>query len=82
MFNILLNDYSSLKRVFLVISTPLAKMEHYQRPDSFMMESVRKQVEEIILVFRACTQCRADAYGILDKKSEDYHLEMTPQSHY
>ena len=40
------------------------------------------QVEEIIPVFRACTQCRADAYGIPGKKSEDHHLGMTPQSHY
>ena len=51
-------------------------------PDCMMMESVREQVEEIIPVFRACTQCRADAYGIPGKKSEDHHLGMTPQSHY
>ena len=61
---------------------PLAKMKHYPRPDCSMMESVREQVEEIIPVFRACTQCRADAYGIPGKKSEDHHLGMTPQSHY
>ena len=61
---------------------PLAKMKHYSRPDCSMMESVREQVEEIIPVFRACTQCRADAYGIPGKKSEDHHLGMTPQSHY
>jgi nitrogen fixation protein NifB len=47
-----------------------------------MMEKVREEVEEIIPVFRACTQCRADAYGIPGKKSEDHHLGMTPQSHY
>ena len=41
-----------------------------------------EEVEEIIPVFRACTQCRADAYGIPGKKSEDHHLGMTPQSHY
>jgi nitrogen fixation protein NifB len=39
-------------------------------------------VEEIIPIFRACTQCRADAYGIPGKKSEDKHLDMTPASHY
>ena len=61
---------------------PLAKMKHYQRPDCSMMEKVREEVEEIIPVFRACTQCRADAYGIPGKKSEDHHLGMTPQSHY
>ena len=61
---------------------PLAKMKDYERPDCSMMESVREQVEEIIPVFRACTQCRADAYGIPGKKSEDHHLGMTPQSHY
>ena len=61
---------------------PLAKMKHYQRPDCSMMEKVREEVEEIIPVFRACTQCRADAYGIPGKKSEDRHLGMTPQSHY
>ena len=61
---------------------PLGKMKHYQRPDCSMMEKVREEVEEIIPVFRACTQCRADAYGIPGKKSEDRHLGMTPQSHY
>lgn len=61
---------------------PLAKMKHYSRPDCSMMEKVREEVEEIIPVFRACTQCRADAYGIPGKKSEDHHLGMTPQSHY
>lgn len=61
---------------------PLAKMKHYNRPDCSMMERVREEVEEIIPVFRACTQCRADAYGIPGKKSEDHHLGMTPQSHY
>lgn len=61
---------------------PLGKMKHLQRPDCSMMEKVREEVEEIIPVFRACTQCRADAYGIPGKKSEDHHLGMTPQSHY
>ncbi len=61
---------------------PLGKMKDLERPDCMMMEKVREQVEEIIPVFRACTQCRADAYGIPGKKSEDHHLGMTPQSHY
>ena len=61
---------------------PLGKMKDLQRPDCSMMEQVREHVEEIIPVFRACTQCRADAYGIPGKKSEDHHLGMTPQSHY
>lgn len=61
---------------------PLNKMKTYQRPDCSMIEKVRDEVEEIIPVFRACTQCRADAYGIPGKKSEDNHLGMTPQSHY
>ena len=61
---------------------PLGKMKHYSRPDCSMMEKVREEVEEIIPVFRACTQCRADAYGIPGKKNEDKHLGMTPQSHY
>ena len=61
---------------------PLGKMKDLQRPDCSMMEKVREEVEEIIPVFRACTQCRADAYGIPGKKSEDHHLGMTPQSHY
>ena len=57
-------------------------MKHYSRPDCSMMEKVREEVEEIMPVFRACTQCRADAYGIPGKKNEDKHLGMTPQSHY
>ncbi len=61
---------------------PLNKMKTYQRPDCSMIEKVRDEVEEIIPVFRACTQCRADAYGIPGKKSKDNHLGMTPQSHY
>ena len=61
---------------------PLGKMKDLERPDCSMMEKVREEVEEIIPVFRACTQCRADAYGIPGKKSEDHHLGMTPQSHY
>ena len=61
---------------------PLGKMKDLERPECSMMEQIREQVEEISPVFRACTQCRADAYGIPGKKSEDHHLGMTPQSHY
>lgn len=71
---------ASLMNVLPLI--PLNKMKTYNRPDCSMMEKVRDEVEEIIPVFRACTQCRADAYGIPGKKSEDKHLGMTPQSHY
>jgi len=61
---------------------PLNKMKDYERPGCEMMEKVRDEVEEIIPVFRACTQCRADAYGIPGKHGSDKHLGMTPQSHY
>ena len=71
---------ASLMNVLPLI--PLNKMADYERPDCSMMEKVRDEVEEILPVFRACTQCRADAYGIPGKKHEDHHLGMTPQSHY
>ncbi len=61
---------------------PLNKMKDYQRPDCEMMEKVRDEVEEILPVFRACTQCRADAFGIPGKHGSDKHLGMTPQSHF
>lgn len=61
---------------------PLNKMKDYSRPTCAEIEKVRDEVEEILPVFRACTQCRADAYGIPGKKSEDKHLGMTPASHY
>ena len=64
---------------------PLNKMADYERPDCMMMEKVRDEVEEILPVFRACTQCRADAYGIPGKKGHDHHLGDEgdfPQSHY
>ena len=60
----------------------LATEERDKATQDFLWTFVREQVEEIIPVFRACTQCRADAYGIPGKKSEDHHLGMTPQSHY
>lgn len=61
---------------------PLNKMKDYSRPSCAEIEKVRDEVEEILPVFRACTQCRADAYGVPGKKSEDKHLGMTPASHY
>ena len=61
---------------------PLNKMKDIPKPDCAMMEQVREEVEEVIPVFRACTQCRADAYGIPGKHKEDHHFGLTPQSHY
>ncbi|MDR2966699.1 MAG: radical SAM protein [Methanobacteriaceae archaeon] len=71
---------ASLMNVLPLI--PLNKMKDYHRPGCAEIEKVRDEVEEILPVFRACTQCRADAYGIPGKKSEDKHLGMTPASHY
>ena len=71
---------ASLMNVLPLI--PLNKMKDYSRPSCAEIEKVRDEVEEILPVFRACTQCRADAYGIPGKKSEDKHLGMTPASHY
>jgi nitrogen fixation protein NifB len=59
---------------------PLYKMKDYPRPGCAELSEVRDKVEETLPVFRACTQCRADAYGIPGK--EDKHLDMTPASHY
>ncbi|MDR0901002.1 MAG: radical SAM protein [Methanobrevibacter sp.] len=71
---------ASLMNVLPLI--PMNKFKDIPRPDCEMIENVRDQVEEIIPVFRACTQCRADAFGIPGKKHEDKHLGMTPASHY
>jgi nitrogen fixation protein NifB len=71
---------ASLMNVLPLI--PLNKMKDYPRPGCAEIEKVRDEVEEVLPVFRACTQCRADAYGIPGKKSEDKHLGMTPASHY
>lgn len=59
---------------------PLYKFKDTQRPGCAELSKVRDEVEEIIPVFRACTQCRADAYGVPGK--DDRHLDMTPASHY
>lgn len=69
---------ASLMNVIPLI--PLYKFKDTPRPDCAQLSAVRDQVEEIIPVFRACTQCRADAYGVPGK--EDKHLDMTPASHY
>ncbi|WP_409200735.1 radical SAM protein [Methanobrevibacter sp. DSM 116169] len=71
---------ASLMNVLPLI--PLNKMKDYSKPDCALMEKTREEVEEIIPVFRACTQCRADAYGVPGDKKHDHHLGITPQSHY
>ncbi|KZX14341.1 radical SAM protein [Methanobrevibacter curvatus] len=71
---------ASLMNVLPLI--PLNKMKDIPKPTCEQIEKVRSEVEEIIPVFRACTQCRADAYGIPGKKHEDHHLGITPASHY
>jgi nitrogen fixation protein NifB len=71
---------ASLMNVLPLI--PLNKMKDFSRPSCEEIEKVRDEVEEVLPVFRACTQCRADAYGIPGKKDEDKHLGMTPASHY
>lgn len=71
---------ASLMNVIPLI--PLHKFKDVERPGCAQIENVRNAVEEIIPVFRACTQCRADAYGIPGKHGKDKHLDMTPASHY
>ncbi len=69
---------ASLMNVIPLI--PLYKFKDTARPGCAELSQVRDAVEEIIPVFRACTQCRADAYGVPGK--EDKHLDITPASHY
>lgn len=69
---------ASLMNVIPLI--PLHKFKDTPRPGYAELSEVRDAVEEILPVFRACTQCRADAYGVPGK--EDKHLDMTPASHY
>ncbi len=69
---------ASLMNVIPLI--PLYKFKDTARPGCAELSKVRDAVEEVIPVFRACTQCRADAYGVPGK--EDKHLDMTPASHY
>ena len=61
---------------------PLNKFKDIKKPGCGELSTVRQQVEEYLPVFRACTQCRADAYGIPGKKSEDNNLDLVPSSHY
>lgn len=61
---------------------PLNKFKDVERPGCGMLSTVREEVEEYLPVFRACTQCRADAFGIPGKKNQDFSLEMVPNSHY
>ncbi len=61
---------------------PLNKFSHLHKPGCGMLATVRDQVEEILPVFRACTQCRADAFGIPGKQQSDFSLELVPNSHY
>jgi len=69
---------ASLMNVIPLI--PMHKFKDTPKPDCAALSEVRDAVEEIIPVFRACTQCRADAYGVPGK--EDKHLDMTPASHF
>ncbi|RAP51255.1 MAG: nitrogenase molybdenum-iron cofactor biosynthesis protein [Methanosphaera sp. rholeuAM270] len=61
---------------------PLNKFKNIEKPGCGQLSTVRQQVEEYLPVFRACTQCRADAYGIPGKHSEDHNLNIVPMSHY
>jgi nitrogen fixation protein NifB len=61
---------------------PLNKFKDLEKPGCGLLSTVRNEVEEIIPIFRACTQCRADAFGIPGSKQQDFSLEMVPNSHY
>ncbi len=61
---------------------PLNKFSDIEKPGCGMLSEVREEVEEILPVFRACTQCRADAFGIPGKEESDFSLELVPNSHY
>lgn len=71
---------ASLMNVLPLI--PLNKFKNYPRPGCGQLSEVRDKVEQIIPVFRACTQCRADAFGIPGKENQDFSLGITPSSHY
>ena len=58
------------------------KLKDFVRPGCGMLSEEREEVEEYLPVFRACTQCRADAFGIPGKKSDDISLDLVPNSHY
>lgn len=61
---------------------PMNKFKDIEKPGCGMLSDVREQVEEYLPVFRACTQCRADAFGIPGQKNKDFSLELIPNSHY
>ncbi|MBO7719787.1 MAG: radical SAM protein [Methanosphaera sp.] len=61
---------------------PLNKFKDLEKPGCGMLSTVRSEVEEILPVFRACSQCRADAFGIPGSKQQDFSLELVPNSHY
>ncbi|PAV07421.1 radical SAM protein [Methanosphaera cuniculi] len=61
---------------------PLNKFKDVKKPGCGELSTIRKQVEEYLPVFRACSQCRADAFGIPGVKDQDFSLEMVPNSHY
>lgn len=71
---------ASIMNVLPII--PLNKFKGYPIPDCDTIWKVRNDVEEIIPVFRSCSQCRADAFGIPGHKTQDYSLDLTPMSHY
>lgn len=61
---------------------PLNKFKGHKFPTCDDVSKVRDEVEQIIPVFRACTLCRADAFGIPGKHEQDFSLGVTPRSHY
>lgn len=61
---------------------PLNKFKNIRKPSCEELSTIRNQVEEYLPVFRACTQCRADAYGIPGNEKSDFSLELVPNSHY
>lgn len=61
---------------------PLNKFKGHKFPTCDELSEVRDEVEQIIPIFRACTMCRADAFGIPGKKDQDFALSITPRSHF
>lgn len=61
---------------------PLNKFKDTPKPDCKLLARVRDEAEEYLPIFRACTQCRADAFGIPGQAQQDFSLELIPNSHY
>ena len=61
---------------------PLNKFKDTRKPDCKLLARVRDEAEEYLPIFRACTQCRADAFGIPGQAQQDFSLELIPNSHY